>query len=276
MWAKRAMVLGGHGGTDGAGHCRAAYGKLTWCMNCGAYAEKWAVGLAAPCRGHPTAPSQVRVLNRLRRARHPRSNAALEHTLVLEAPMREGTRTAEKEDEGAQSTAGLKNAKRGRSTAGYLRLLGGSTPVETGVRESSCEEALDGPRAKLLRRNKAMRLSGADLALQGEERERREAEAWEAREEGWKEEAGLVALWCNAMEAGQAPRSGGEEVASRSGPGGATSGETERQAAQQGGHSVPLSRKGLVHSLQQQNSRAQRRARVASAERAEQKRRRGA
>ena len=90
MWAKRAMVLGGQGGTDGAGHWRAAYGNLTWCLKCGAYAEKWAVGLAAPCRGQPSAPSQVRVLNRLKRGRHPRSNEVLEDDLVLETPRREG------------------------------------------------------------------------------------------------------------------------------------------------------------------------------------------
>ena len=251
MWAKRAMVLGGQGGTDGAGHRRAAYGKLTWCTLCGAYAEKWAVGLAAPCRGQPKAPSQVRVLNRLRRARHPRTNAVLEDTLVVEAPRNEGAGHAEgsEEDEEGQLVGGLRKAKRGRSTAGYIRLPGGDKGVDLVGERQVEEEVPEGPRAKLLRRNKVMALSSSDLALQGAERARREQEAWEAREEGWRIEADLVALMGKAMEASQATQQEPTAVGAREGSG--DTGSEEAEGPTPTGGRPPLSRKELVRSLQQ-------------------------
>ena len=62
----------------------AAHGRLTWCVKCGSYAERWAVGLAAPCKGQPTNQSQTRVWRRLWNRRHPRTNGQITSELVLE------------------------------------------------------------------------------------------------------------------------------------------------------------------------------------------------
>ena len=84
FWAKRARELGGMGGTDGAGHVRAAFGEVVWCVKCGAYAVTHAVGLAGPCRGRPTNASQLRVFKRLWNGRHPRTNALLGGEMMRE------------------------------------------------------------------------------------------------------------------------------------------------------------------------------------------------
>ena len=111
-----------------------------------------------------------------------------------------------------------------------------------------------------------MTLRGEDLALQGEARAKREAEAWEAREEGWKIEADLIALMGRAMEANQATQH--ETVAEIRRD---KHGEAEQEAAEEPAPvrgSTPLNRQGLIRSLQQQNSRAADQA-------AEKRRRRG-
>ena len=147
MWARRAKALGEAGGTDGAGHLRAARGSMTWCTRCGAYAVAWAVGLAAPCSGAPANQSQQRVRNRLARGRHPRTNEPLDGELVMEVAERagargegsdpadtrgrvEGSRAA---DGGMLRQAGKRKREQGfaggevpRSTAGYLRRPGGA------------------------------------------------------------------------------------------------------------------------------------------------------
>ena len=74
------------GGSDGAGHVRAAYGEVVWCIKCGAYAVKHAVGLAGPCGGRPTNASQLRVLKRLLRGRHPRTNVQFGQEMMKEVP----------------------------------------------------------------------------------------------------------------------------------------------------------------------------------------------
>ena len=127
-WARRASALKQCGGTDGAGHLRAGYGRLTWCVRCGSYAERWAVGLAAPCRGQPTNQSQKRVLRRLWDGRHPRTNARFTQELVMEASevckhagLERGAR-----EQGEGTSGGICGQELPRGTAGYLRRPGGA------------------------------------------------------------------------------------------------------------------------------------------------------
>ena len=145
LWARRAKELGAAGGSDGAGHLRAAKGDFTWCIRCGAYAVAWAVGLAAPCPGAPLNQSQKRVRNRLAGGRHPRTNEPIAGELVLEVPGSLGTGNDEEPSGsggevgtsvGAVFATGLRqlhdrSARRvswggkPRSSAGYLRRPGG-------------------------------------------------------------------------------------------------------------------------------------------------------
>ena len=121
VWARRAREIGGRGGSDGAGHVRASKGGVIWCVKCGSYAERWAVGLAEPCRGKPMNPSQRRVLARLRAGRHPRSNKALEGELLVEVP---GLELAQSGGERRVSRAGMVSERR-KHFVGYARLPGG-------------------------------------------------------------------------------------------------------------------------------------------------------
>ncbi len=78
-WAERADKLADSGSWDGPGHRRVANGTLIWCMRCGSYADKWAVGLAAPCRGSPTSGTgMASQLKRLWRGIHPRTARRLD------------------------------------------------------------------------------------------------------------------------------------------------------------------------------------------------------
>ena len=129
-WAERAQRIGGAGGTDGGGHVRAARGGIIWCIKCGSYAIKFAVGLAGPCRGKPANPSQLRVLARLRAGRHPRTNTELHGEVVVEVPGLVLVGEAKEEDgvEVRTVRAGMAAAG-GRSTVGYLRRPGGARRI---------------------------------------------------------------------------------------------------------------------------------------------------
>ena len=129
FWAESAHGLGGTGGTDGGGHVRAARGGVIWCIKCGSYAIKFAVGLAGPCRGPPTNPSQLQILARLTAGRHPRTNADLGGRIVVEVPGLVKVGGGGLEEEGTAVRAGLR-AVSGRSTVGYLRLPGGARNIE--------------------------------------------------------------------------------------------------------------------------------------------------
>ncbi len=71
QWAERAAALATAAGHEGRGHRRYAYGSLVWCDLCGAYADRFAVGLARPCPGRPLYASRAAQLRRLQRGRHP-------------------------------------------------------------------------------------------------------------------------------------------------------------------------------------------------------------
>ena len=112
----------------GAGHLRAAYGHLTWCVRCGSYAERWAVGLAAPCKGQPSNQSQRRVWRRLWAGRHPRTNERFAEKMLLEAATAGASAMAEQQAGGQpmrRTGAGASGSLQPRSTAGYLRRPGG-------------------------------------------------------------------------------------------------------------------------------------------------------
>ena len=49
-WAAAAEAVGGHG-IAGGGHIKLLTGTVVWCWRCGAYADRHAKLLAAPCRG---------------------------------------------------------------------------------------------------------------------------------------------------------------------------------------------------------------------------------
>ncbi len=76
-WANRAVELAAAGSSqDGRGHDRYAYGDFVWCASCGAYAERFAVGLARPCPGRPLYDSRAAQLRRLQQGRHPLTGVA--------------------------------------------------------------------------------------------------------------------------------------------------------------------------------------------------------
>ena len=222
LWARRAQELGGLGGSDGAGHVRAAKGEMVWCVRCGSYAVKWAVGLAGPCLGGPQNPSQKRVLQRLNAGRHPRSNEALMGELLLE--VRFGAQGGR-----AGGTAGM-TTTRGRSAVGYLRRHGGAAMIVTNeggrggeVRGGADEEEV-GPRAEMMRRRRRMQLRMDDYRG-GEERLRKRRRAHEAREEDEAVNAAIVRRLREAIEAGKQ-----EEVAEE-----ARGVKREREGTVQGG-----------------------------------------
>ena len=215
FWARRAMELGGHGGSDGAGHVRAANGEVVWCIRCGSYAIKWAVGLAGPCRGAPENPSQTRVLARLKAGRHPRTNATMEGPTKFEVHgMGLGAVGAGLVDE----CGGNLVAVQGRSTVGYLRRPGGGQPIrERSVLEEGGLGIMGlakegGPREEFLQRRRLMRLTAADyVGGGGESQARKRQRADEAREEDDRVVEGLVACWAAAMDAGVEATGGAAE-----------------------------------------------------------------
>ena len=123
-WAQRAEQMAHRHQVDGAGHRRAAYGGLTWCLRCGSYAVAWAKGLAMPCKGAPGNPSQQRVKARLMAGRHPRTNRCLHMPLQLEV----AAELVPSEHQTQEHHSGIPRPMRTqvpRRTAGYLRLPGG-------------------------------------------------------------------------------------------------------------------------------------------------------
>ncbi len=92
--AARAKLLAevcGHsvgGGTDGVGHIRFLSDGTTWCDNCGAYADTFAVGLSRVCPGRPMCSGKEQHLRRLRRGRHPVTNIPSSASLSRSPPRR--------------------------------------------------------------------------------------------------------------------------------------------------------------------------------------------
>ena len=252
FWARRARALGRGGGSDGAGHVRAAFGNMVWCVRCGAYAVKWAVGLAEPCRGGPSNPSQRRVLGRLRAGRHPRTNARIGQQALMEVPglgvMGDGV---------GKVQDGMRVAK-GRTRVGYLRRPGGAAVVEGGggtfeggnLRTGTDEEMEDGPWAAMRRRRKRMLLKPAD---EGNDAKRQRAD--DARKEDTAVMEGMIGKWKEAIEVGKAEVSvgvgmadgalGAENAEERSGGG---EGAWGWSAGELGGSAG--CRKGLLAGLQ--------------------------
>ena len=222
LWARRARVLGGHGGSDGAGHVRAHRGGVVWCVKCGAYAVRWAVGLAEPCREGPTNPSQRRVLARLRAGRHPRTNQQLEGEVVVEVlGLEAGVGTVvERRVEGA----GLAG-KRGKNFVGYARRPGGmrlidddeAFPVasegvrdeEGGAEHAEGAEIVGGTRRAFFERRKRIRLGTA--VGEGEEWEARRREAAKAADEEERVAADMVNKWRRVLARQEAVGERGDE-----------------------------------------------------------------
>ncbi len=84
QWAERAAALAAAAGHEGRGHRRYAYGTLVWCDRCGAYADRFAVGLARPCPGRPLYASRAAQLRRLQRGRHPLTGSPFHDAAVAE------------------------------------------------------------------------------------------------------------------------------------------------------------------------------------------------
>ena len=196
-WAKRARILGGCGGSDGAGHIRAAYGDMTWCVKCGAYAVAHAVGLAAPCKGRPDTPSQNRVRNRLLLGRHPRTNAVIGLPLLLEAP-KEHHADMWRKGAGAGATAWAKGGSHHRA-AGYIRRPGGKSIPYAGRSWMPEEgEAL----MDFKRRRRAAEVPLATFRLPEEEMKEILEKANRARVEEEGGRADMVSAWKEASEVG--------------------------------------------------------------------------
>ena len=217
FWARRAVELGGYGGSDGAGHVRAAYGDLVWCVRCGSYAIKWAIGLAGPCRGAPTNPSQLRVWTRLKAGRHPRTNAHLRDGIRMEV---HGMKLQEEEEGLREVGGGGMIMMKGRSTAGYLRRPGGRTPVQG---ERTLEERMalaaeqwgteGGPRQRYIARRRISRMELMHCEEDGdEERLQKRRRASRAMEEESMEEEALTAKYIAAMGDDQAREEGGAAI----------------------------------------------------------------
>ena len=142
-WAQRAELMACRHQIDGAGHRRAAYGSLTWCLRCGSYAVAWAKGLALPCKGAPDNPSQQRVKARLMGGRHPRTNRPLQVPLQLEVR----ADLAPGEDQAQEHSLGPPMPMRTqtpRSAAGYLRLPGGDAAAFTRIADADGRRHQDG------------------------------------------------------------------------------------------------------------------------------------
>ena len=53
-WAKANLMRAGHTAMIGPGHKIVLSGTVTWCHDCGSYADAKAVGLTQECKGIPT------------------------------------------------------------------------------------------------------------------------------------------------------------------------------------------------------------------------------
>jgi hypothetical protein len=91
-WAERAADDADRGIADGGGHRRRLTGSVLWCDDCGAYADRFAIGLASACRSTETRrpPNRIGewVRGRLRRRLHPRTGELLAAVTFCE-PMRD-------------------------------------------------------------------------------------------------------------------------------------------------------------------------------------------
>ena len=211
FWARRARELGGRGGSDGAGHIRAAYGEVVWCIQCGAYAVKHAIGLAGPCGGRPTNASQMRVLKRLTAGRHPRTNQVFEAELIKEVP---GARARGGGSSHGQGGSG-EWKRDGRRAAGYLRRPGGAKPVagvgtvwdDEGLRRTSITGGEDteedgGPRSVFMKRQREMQLGPSDYR-DGDAYEERRNRAYAARARDEEVVDEMCGRWAEAIEEGR-------------------------------------------------------------------------
>ena len=276
-WAERAKALRTAGGSDGAGHLRAAIGDLTWCIRCGAYAVSWAVGLAAPCAGAPMSLSQKRVRNRLLGGRHPRTNARLEGRLVMEAGegrqvMGEGVgdAAADARLRPQKRKRGLEGAEQPRSTAGYLRRPGGAS--------KAFEETPEGGETSP-RQNKKVRITSR---VDWDTTQRNVKKMIEAIEKGEQVEdqggrrrghgaapvdraitQGLVARMAEAIEAGARAAKEMPQVAIRDG-------SLRLESGGMGGNEsqtpeVPTNRRRLLENLKEKVEEAKRRRKAEAA-----------
>ena len=255
-WARRAKALGMAGGSDGAGHLRAAIGDVTWCLRCGSYAVSWAVGLAAPCAGAPMNPSQWRVRGRLLRGRHPRTNARLQGEMIMEVAG-EGRDRVEERNRGSggrlgreevvadgsvvsdaplhsrKRKRGLEGGMQPRSTAGYWRRPGGAKPA--------FEDALGGQVEDQGGRRRGHGAAPVDRAIT----------------------QGLVARMAEAIEAGARAAMEVPQVANRDGSlrrGSGDMGGNESQTPE-----VPTNRRRLLEGLKEKVEEAKRRRKAEAA-----------
>ena len=246
VWAKRAKELGGRGGSDGAGHVRAAKGGVVWCVKCGSYAVRWAVGLAEPCRERPTNPSQRRVLARLKAGRHPRSNKELEGALLVEVPGLQLARTGGEREQRAGSSGMV--GERGKLFVGYARRPGGMGLIVDGIdggsQASGEGEGEVGPRRAYFERRKRMRrVTAEEEAGDGGVRARQRAA--EARVEESRVTRGLVERWSAVLA--------GATAAGRQGTQGSNEGGMEGSGREVGDEreQASMTRKELIGRLNQ-------------------------
>ena len=219
-------------------------------MRCGAYAVKWAIGLAEPCRGGPSNPSQRRVLGRLRAGRHPRTNARIGQEALMEVPG-----LGVMGDSFVQVLEGMSVA-RGRTTTGYLRRPGGAEALAEGggtLEEGNLgvgvdEEVERGPRAELRKRHKVMALRPSDL-LEGEENARKRRRAHEARREDAEIMEGLMMRMRDAMETHNGGAPGGENVLDDEGAGGQVESGARCSGRVGGDEGSAVNRKELLTQL---------------------------
>ena len=247
FWARRAQELGGCGGSDGAGHVRAAFGEVIWCIRCGAYAVKHAIGLAGPCRGAPMSASQTRVLKRLKDGRHPRTNVPFGVMMVREVEGVDG----DLEETGGEGERGTGWLRGGRRAFGYLRRPGGARRQAaeelTGDGGAGlCVNALadddeSGPRSVFLKRQREMQLTDNDYRA-GDEYEERRARAYAARHLDAVVAEALVEKFSGAIEASGNEGGREDEVSGRADEGLASGGVLGR------GHFVAAEVGGEVRS----------------------------
>ena len=76
-WAERERQLRIAGFQDGPLHARIMTDGIIWCMKCGHYATRFAVGLAKPCSGAPLSDGSRACRNHLAEFRHPRTRQPL-------------------------------------------------------------------------------------------------------------------------------------------------------------------------------------------------------
>ncbi len=143
QWATRAGAISEAIGHEGRGHRRYAYGTLVWCDICGAYADRFAVGLARPCPGRPLYESRAAQLRRLQRGRHPLTGIPFRDIAIAEHVASDGS--TRQYPSGAttsvaqESWGSVHDARADRRTdparARPSRVMGRSTPAATPVLE---------------------------------------------------------------------------------------------------------------------------------------------